>query len=54
MFVSVAPMKLALDVNTIDWLTLMGLHVSLDLIRKLKDLKQFVRFDACCERLSHI
>ncbi|OWA52541.1 UHRF1-binding protein 1-like [Hypsibius exemplaris] len=42
MFVSVSPMKLSLDANTIDWLTLMGLHVSLDLIRKLNDLEQFM------------
>jgi len=41
-FVSVSPMKLSLDARTIDWLTLMGLHVSLDLIKKLKNLEQFM------------
>ncbi|XP_055352171.1 bridge-like lipid transfer protein family member 3B isoform X1 [Paramacrobiotus metropolitanus] len=42
LFVSVSPMRIALDAKTVDWMTLMSLHVAFDLIKKLRSLELFM------------
>lgn len=42
LFVSVSPMRVSLDPKTVDWMTLMGLHVSLDLVKHLQSLEKYV------------
>ncbi|GAV09402.1 hypothetical protein RvY_18949 [Ramazzottius varieornatus] len=41
-FATTCPIRLSLDANTIDWMTLMGLHVGIDLIKKLRSLEDMM------------